>query len=244
MPELIYICILFFVAAALYSSVGHAGASAYLAIMSLFSMAQSTMKPTALILNVMVATITSIRFAKASLVDWRLLLPFAVGSVPLAYLGGMLHLPGEYYRPLVGVILLLSATRLVMSELRSVPDRVSRPHVATAFAAGGAIGLISGLTGTGGGIFLSPLLIFMNWSTLRAASGVAAVFILANSISGLAGNFTALKFLPNEIFYFAGSALLGALLGSWAGTERIKLPWLGKLLMAVLIIAGLKLILT
>ena len=92
MPELIYICILFFVAAALYSSVGHAGASAYLAIMSLFSMAQSTMKPAALILNVMVATITSIRFAKASLVDWRLLLPFAVGSVPLAYLGGMLLL--------------------------------------------------------------------------------------------------------------------------------------------------------
>lgn len=202
------------------------------------------MKPTALVLNILVASITSFRFVRADLVNWRLLLPFAVSAVPLAFLGGMAQLPGQYYRPLVGGILLISAIRLAMSSSLSLDVAISRPPVWLSLIAGAVIGLVSGLTGTGGGIFLSPLLVFMGWASFRTASGVAAVFILANSVAGLAGNFAALVSLPNETVYYAMSVAAGALFGSWAGANRMTLPALGRLLALVLLIAGLKLLLT
>jgi uncharacterized protein len=182
-----------FLGAMLYTSVGHAGASAYIAMMALFSVPTAVMRPTALVLNILVASFTSFRFIRVGLFRFRTLWPFLVGALPMAFLGGYVQIPGQVYRPLIGIVLLIAAVRLLWpSELRSNSDW-SDPPLWIAILAGAAIGLLSGLTGTGGGIFLSPLLLFLAWSETRTASGVAAVFILCNSVAGLLGNTAALR---------------------------------------------------
>lgn len=230
-----------FAAAALYSSVGHAGASAYIALMALFGVEAAVMRPTALALNVIVASLASFRFLKAGLFRWRALWPFLVTALPMAYVGGTIHLPSEVYRPLVGVVLWISAARLLWPKPLRVEGESSDPPLYLALPAGAAIGLLAGLTGTGGGIFLSPLLLFMAWAPTRHASGVAAVFVLANSVSGLAGQWTTLGSLPSELPLFAAAALAGGLIGTTLG---IRLPQMAilKLLGVVLLIAGAKLI--
>src|SRR5687767_1312550 len=171
-----------FVAAMLYSSVGHAGASAYLALMALFSIPQAVMRPTALVLNIIVASLVSARFVWAGVFRWRVLWPFLIGAAPFALLGGTLQLPGHFYKPLVGLVLLLASARLLLPSATPVPKDIRDPPVFPAIGGGAAIGLLSGLTGTGGGIFLSPLILFLGWAETRAISGVAAVFILCNSV--------------------------------------------------------------
>jgi uncharacterized membrane protein YfcA len=230
-----------FVAATLYSSVGHAGASAYIALMALFGIEAAVMRPTALALNVIVASLASFRFIKAGLFRWRVLWPFLVTALPMAYLGGTIHLPSDVYRPLVGAVLWLSAARLLWPRPLKVEQESSDPPLHFALPAGAAIGLLAGLTGTGGGIFLSPLLLFMAWAPTRTASGVAAVFVLANSLSGLAGQWTTLGSLPAELPLFAAAALAGGLLGTTLGIrlpQRAILTTLG----VVLLVAGAKLV--
>lgn len=178
----------FLVAALLYSSVGHAGASGYLAAMALMGIAPATMKPTALVLNLLVGTVALLRFSKAGYFSWRLLWPFALGSIPLAFVGGAITLPGHWYKSLVGLVLIVAAVRLVWSRAApSAPAHVHAAPVLPAILCGAVIGLLSGLTGTGGGIFLSPLLLFMGWAETRETGGVSAAFILVNSAAGLAG---------------------------------------------------------
>jgi len=155
-PELA-LAICMFVGAALYTSVGHAGASAYIAMMALFGVTPSAMRPTALVLNVVVASFTSWRFIRADLFRWRTLWPFLLGAMPLAFLGGSIKLPGEVYRPLVGVVLLLGAARLLWPRPVRSADQWADPPIPVAVLCGAGIGLLLGLTGTGGGIFLSPL---------------------------------------------------------------------------------------
>jgi uncharacterized membrane protein YfcA len=230
-----------FLGAALYTSVGHAGASAYIALMALFGVPPAAMRPTALTLNILVAAFTSVRYGRAGVFRWRTLWPFLAGALPMAFVGGAIQLPGQYYRPLVGVVLLLSAARLLWpKELRAV-TRWHDPPIPAAVAAGAAIGLLSGLTGTGGGIFLSPLLLFLGWSEPRSASGVAAVFILCNSIAGLLGNVAVLQHLPPDLPIYAGAVMAGALVGTTLGI-RLAIPGILKALGLVLAIAGLKLI--
>ena len=233
------VCI--FAAAMLYSSVGHAGASAYIALMALFGIDAAVMRPTALALNVIVASLASFRFLKAGLFRWRVLWPFLVTALPMAYLGGTIHLSGEVYRPLVGLVLWISAARLLWPRPLRVQSESSDPPLHFALPAGAAIGLLAGLTGTGGGIFLSPLLLMLAWAPTKQASGVAAVFVLANSVSGLAGQWTALGSLPPELPLFAAAALAGGLIGTTLG---IRLPQVAilKLLGVVLLVAGAKLI--
>lgn len=230
-----------FVAATLYSSVGHAGASAYIALMALFGIEAAVMRPTALALNIIVASLASFRFIKAGLFRWRALWPFLVTALPMAFVGGTIDLPSEVYRPLVGIVLWLSAARLLWPRPLRVEQESGDPPLYLALPAGAAIGLLAGLTGTGGGIFLSPLLLFMAWAPTRTASGVAAVFVLANSISGLAGQAASLDSLPAELPLFAAAALAGGLLGTTMG---IRLPQRAilKTLGVVLLIAGAKLI--
>ena len=228
-------------AAMLYSSVGHAGASAYIALMALFGIDAAVMRPTALVLNIIVATLASARFFKAGLFRWRVLWPFLVTAIPMAWLGGTIHLPGEVYRPMVGVVLWLSAARLLWPRELKVERENSDPPLLFALPAGAAIGLLAGLTGTGGGIFLSPLLLFMAWAPTRQASGVAAVFVLANSLAGLGGQVATLDALPPQLPLYAGAVLLGGIVGTTVG---IKVPArvILKLLGVVLLIAGAKLI--
>jgi uncharacterized membrane protein YfcA len=236
---LLILCL--FIGSTLYTSVGHAGASAYIATMALFGVAPDVMRPTALVLNIIVAGFTSTRFGRAGLFRWRTLWPFIIGAVPMAFLGGTIKLPGEVYRPLVGVILLLSAIRLLWPKPLKASTEWYDPPILIGLVAGAAIGLLSGLTGTGGGIFLSPLLLLLAWSDPRTASGVAAVFILLNSIAGLLGNITALGALAPDLPLYAGAVLVGAVIGTTAGI-KLATPVILKALGLVLVIAGFKLI--
>jgi uncharacterized membrane protein YfcA len=230
-----------FAGAMLYTSVGHAGASAYIALMALFGLAPAVMRPTALTLNILVAGFTSFRYLRADLFRWRTLWPFLLGAIPFALIGGAVQLPGQFYRPLVGAILLIAGIRFLWpTELKTNQEPRDVPVIA-GIALGAVIGLLSGLTGTGGGIFLSPILLFAGWSDTRTASGVAAVFILCNSVAGLLGNVAIVKSLPADIPIYAVAVLAGAIMGTTFGM-KFGVPVILKALGAVLIIAGCKLI--
>jgi uncharacterized protein len=237
----ILLALCMFFGAALYSSVGHGGASAYIALMALFGVAPAVMRPSALMLNIIVTLFTSWRYFNAGLFRWRTLWPFLLGAVPLAFFGGSIQVPGALYRPMLGVVLLLSATRMLWpKELRSTTEWRD-PPVVLGILCGAGIGLLSGLTGTGGGIFLSPLLLFLAWSSAKPASGVVALFILCNSAAGLLGNIASVKALPPDLPLYAGAVLAGALLGTTLGI-RLATPFILRAMGLVLIIAGLKLI--
>jgi len=229
-----------FLGAVLYTSVGHAGASAYLALMALFGLPTAVMRPTALVLNVLVASLTSFRYGRAGLFRWRTLWPFLIGALPFAVLGGSLQLPGELYRPLVGAVLWIAAARLLWPREIKAIGVPQDPPVLVAALIGAGIGLLAGLTGTGGGIFLSPVLLFLGWSNPKTASGVVAAFILCNSIAGLSGNIASVQSLPANLPLFAGSVLAGALVGTTFGI-RFKSAAVLKALGVVLIVAGFKL---
>jgi uncharacterized membrane protein YfcA len=230
----------FFAGAILYSSVGHAGASGYLAAMAFAGMAPATMRPTALVLNLLVASIATVRFARAGYFSWRLLWPFALGSVPFAYVGGGITLPGDWYRALVGLVLWVAAIRLWLNLTVSRQER--QPPVIVAVWCGAGIGLLAGLTGTGGGIFLSPLLLFLRWAETRQTGGVAAAFILLNSLAGLAGNPASLSNLPADLPLWAAAVVIGGLIGAEIGSRRIGTPAFRRVLGVVLLVAGGKLI--
>ena len=230
----------FFAGAVLYASVGHAGASGYLAAMAFAGLPAATMRPTALVLNLLVASIATIRFARAGFFSWRLLWPFALGSVPFAYVGGGITLPGHWYRALVGVVLWAAALRLWLNL--SVRGQERQPPIGVAVVTGAGIGLLAGLTGTGGGIFLSPLLLFLRWAETRQTGGVAAAFILLNSLAGLAGNPASLSQLPSHLPLWAAAVVIGGLLGAEIGSRRIGTPAFRRVLGVVLLVAGAKLV--
>lgn len=233
---------LFALAAALYSSVGHGGASAYLALMALFTVAPETMRPTALALNLLVAGFGTWRYWRRGLFNWKLVLAFAATATPMAFVGGAIELPDDLYRPLVGVLLWVAALRLVWQPRELAERPVRAPSLAISLPTGAALGLLAGLTGIGGGIFLSPLIILLAWEEPRRTSGVAAAFIFLNSAAGLAGNVASVGALPSELPVFLAAVGLGALLGTWLGVERLPRPWLLRTLGLVLAIAGAKLL--
>ncbi|MBC7505519.1 MAG: sulfite exporter TauE/SafE family protein [Sandarakinorhabdus sp.] len=230
-----------FIGATLYSSVGHGGSSAYIALMALFGVPAAMIRPTALVLNLVVSSLASVRYIRAGQFRWRTLWPFLFGALPMAYVGGGIVLPGHVYRPLLGCILWLSAMRLLWPRELQAVTKWRDPAIPAAILAGAGIGMLSGLTGTGGGIFLSPLLLFMAWSEPKAASGVAAVFILANSAAGLLGNISSLHELPSNLLLFAGAALVGGLAGTTLGI-RLPVRLVLRSLALVLLVAGAKLI--
>jgi uncharacterized membrane protein YfcA len=228
------------IVAFLYSSVGHAGASGYIAVMTLLGLAPATIRPTALILNILVASIGSIQFARAGYFRWALFWPFALLSIPAAYLGGYLQLPVSLLRILIGLVLLFSAVRLFFR--RSDPEDLQSPAPPAAIGIGAMIGLLSGLTGTGGGIFLTPALLFFRWARIREAAAVSAPFILVNSIAGLAGYFIANRSVSSLGLVLSGAAIIGGTAGSHFGSRRFPVRTISLVLAIVLVIAGLKLI--
>ncbi len=220
------LCLLFALGAALYSSVGHGGASAYIAAMALFSIAPEAMKPTALALNLLVAGFGTWRYARRGLTNWKLVLAFALTATPAAFIGGAIHLPAIVYKPLVGILLWVAAARLLWQPKMLAERETRAPPLWITLPAGAVLGLLAGLTGTGGGIFLSPLIILNAWEEPRHTSGVVAAFILLNSIAGLAGNAASVGNLPAQLPLFLASVGAGALLGTWLGVERLPRPWL------------------
>lgn len=240
--QLILLAACVFIVAFLYSSVGHAGASGYIAVMTLFGLAPVVIKPTALVLNILVASITSWQFWRAGHFSWRLFWPFAILAVPCAFVGGYLNLPTHIFKALVGVVLLFSAVRFLA---RPADDALkTKPPLAVSIFIGGALGLLSGLTGTGGGIFLTPLLLLMRWSTAKQAAAVSALFILLNSASGLVGNLSSTRTFPTFAIPFAVAAVAGGSVGSYLGSHRLPAVAIKRLLAIVLLIAGVKLIFT
>lgn len=229
------------VIAFLYSSVGHAGASGYIAVMSLFGAAPAMMKPTALVLNIVVACISSWQFWRAGFLDWHLFWSLAALSIPMSFLGGYLNLPATAFKVLLGIILLLSAVRFLMKPIKNA--ELSEPTLPVALSVGGGIGLLSGLTGTGGGIFLTPLMLLQRWASIKTASAVSAMFILVNSVSGLLGNFTATKQIPKFAMILILAVVVGGTIGSYLGSRKLSHIIIQRLLSIVLIVAGLKLIL-
>ncbi len=237
----------FFVVATLYSTVGHAGASGYLAMMALIGLAPETMRPTALTLNILVAAFTVYRFRQARYFHWSGLWPFLLGSVPFSAVGGIQSLSRGTYYVAMGVALLVAASYLVWRALGTRPlmeEGVARIRKIPAVLIGCVIGFLSGLIGIGGGIFLSPILLILGWAGPKTTAGISAPFILVNSAVALvAGSLTVQK-LPGELPLLAGAALGGAVLGTWLGLQRLKQKGLLVTLAVVMSLAGAKLLLT
>lgn len=228
--------------ALLYSSVGHAGASGYIATMTLFGIAPVVIRPTALVLNILVASIGTFQFWRAGYFSWNLFWPFALFSIPAAYFGGYLQPSASVLRILIGVVLLFSAARLLVR--RSDPPQTSPPSQPVAISVGAGLGFLAGLTGTGGGIFLTPILLFCHWAPIRQAAAVSALFIWVNSIAGLIGYFAKVRTIPSLGFILAAAAIVGGIVGSHLGSRRFAVRLISLCLATVLVIAGTKLIFT
>lgn len=243
-PALILILLAIFAVAILYSSVGHGGASGYLAVMAFLGVMPEVTRPTALVLNLFVASIGTYQFVRAGYFSWRTFWMFAVTSIPFSFIGGMIHLPTNIYKMVLGIVLILAAMRLAWKL--SAGDEVKEPSLLVALSIGAVIGLLSGLVGVGGGIFLTPVLLLMNWSETKTAAGISAAFILVNSIAGLTGNLTsnykALSSLPGSVWYWIAAAVIGGLVGSTLGSKRFDSLTLRRVLALVLIFAGVKLV--
>jgi hypothetical protein len=242
--HIILASILFLIISILYSSVGHAGASGYLAVMALLSFAPETIKPTSLILNITVASIASVKYIKADCFDKRLFLAFILTSLPMAFVGGYITISPRYFKLIAGLFLAVSSLLLIIREyFKPSPTITNQMPFAYGLIGGSFIGLISGLIGVGGGIFLSPIIIMANWTSVKNASGVAALFILFNSIAGLAGHILALNKLDHNIFYWIVAVVIGGLIGSFLGTIKFNDKIIITCLFLVLLSAGLKFLL-
>jgi hypothetical protein len=232
------------VASFVYASVGHGGASAYLAAMALAGLAPAEMRPIALTLNILVSSMATWKFWRAGHFSWRLFWPFAAISIPFAYLGGAITLPGQAYKIVVGLVLVYAGWQLWRSFRAGEEMReVRAPAIPLAMAIGAAMGLLSGLTGVGGGIFLSPLLLMLGWAGTKQTSAVAAPFILVNSIAGLAAGFVAgTAVLPQTTWLLAVAVLIGGWLGAEYGSRRFANPVVRRFLAVVLGVAGAKMV--
>ncbi|ORJ58755.1 sulfite exporter TauE/SafE family protein [Geothermobacter hydrogeniphilus] len=242
-PELIpFLAVSIFVVASLYAGVGHGGASGYLAIMALFSLQPETLKPTALILNIVVAGVGTYLYCSAGQFSWRAFWPFVVTSIPASFMGGYFSLPPEFYRPALGMVLFFAAWRLFVRKDRK-DDLAAPPAVFVAMTVGAVLGFASGLIGVGGGIFLSPLMILLGWARVREVSGIAALFILVNSVSGLLGHLSSLQHVPDYAPLLAGVALLGGTIGALCGSRHLPVRTILKAMSLMLVMAGGKMFL-
>jgi uncharacterized protein len=236
---------LFFVVATLYSSVGHAGASGYIAAMALLGFAPEQVRPTALALNLLVGGIGLFRFWRGGQVHWRNVLPFVLASAPVAYFAAQIRLPKEAYSVLLGAILVAAALGIFRSASHAASidaqDADRRVPWALALTIGAMIGLLSGLTGTGGAIFLTPLLLLAHWMPTREASGTSVAFVWINSLTGLAGLLHSTGTLPTALPLWLVAVGAGALLGTQFGLKWLPVKMLRQALGVVLLVAAAKL---
>lgn len=233
-------CMSLLLIALLYSSVGQAGASGFVALMALFGFAPDAIKPTALVLNVLVSALVALRFSRSGHFSWELLRPFLLASMPAALLGGYLTLPVSTFQGLLGGLLLLAGTPLLTRNFTSQEARI--PPRGMALFAGGIIGLLSGLTGMGGGVLLAPLLVLCRWARTHSAAAASAVFILLNSLMALLGHLSLALTLPEQLPWFALAAALGGLAGAKLGCAYLSPGTIQRILGGMLALAGIKLL--
>jgi uncharacterized membrane protein YfcA len=237
-----FLAICIFIVAMLYASVGHGGASGYLAIMALFSLHPEALKPTALLLNIVVVGVGTYLYCSAKQFSWRVFWPFVVTSIPASFIGGTFSLPPELYRPMLGLVLLFAAWRLFARKKHGEYES-SAPPILVAMLVGAVLGFASGLIGVGGGIFLSPLMILLGWAKVREVSGIAAMFILVNSISGLLGHLSSLQHVPEFAPLLAVVALVGGTIGALSGSRYLPTGAIIRAMAMMLVAAGGKMFL-
>lgn len=239
---LAYVVPFILLGALLYTSVGHGGATAYLAVLTLAGYAVGDLVATVLVLNMLAAGIAFVQFQQAGHLRWRLLLPFVLTSVPAAFLGGRLPLSGRLQAAILGVALLVAATRFLFLPQPRVRDvRRAGPLFALGAPVAGAIlGFLAGATGIGGGIFLSPILLVLGWADIKEAASVASAFIVLNSVAGLAARAGSASLDVALLVPLAVTVVAGALLGAWAGARRLRTRAMQVLLGVVLLVAGVR----
>jgi uncharacterized protein len=243
MENIILFYSLLFVVAFLYAAVGHGGGSGYLALMAIFSIAPDVMKPTALLLNLFVSLTSFIQFYRGKHFNWKIFLPFAIASIPMAFLGGMITVDTFIYKKILGLLLLIPIARFLFFSNAAVTD-LKKPNTVLSLLIGAAIGFLSGLIGIGGGIILSPVLLLLKWANMKQAAAISALFIFVNSLSGLAGQFTkGIHFSPNMYAYVV-IAFTGGICGAYFGSVRFNQSVLKYLLAVVLMVAAYKLLFT
>ena len=230
------------VVAFLYASVGHGGASGYLALMAIFSFAPETMKPTALLLNLFVAAIAFYHYYKKGHFNKKLFLSFAFTSIPMAFLGGTIDVDASIYKKVLGVLLIFVILKMLNVIGKESPF-IKDVKIWQGLLVGGIIGFFSGLIGIGGGIILSPVILLLHWGKMKEAAAVSALFIWVNSAAGLFGQLSSGVTLTSQSFVLVGFALLGGFLGSYLGSHKFNNKHLRKVLAFVLIIASVKLFL-
>ncbi len=242
--EAIWLAAAFLVTALVYAAVGQAGASGYIAAMAIFGFAPLAMKTTALALNLLVAAIGTLHFHKAGRLSWRSVYPFAILGVPFSLLGGAVRLPERIYYPVVGTILVLSALQMARSALREAapfPAEPVAPPFHGALATGAVIGFVSGTTGTGGGVFLAPVVLAMNWGTPRQTAATTAVYNLMNSGAALIGAYSYWDQLPAALPWWLVAVGIGGSIGAFVGSRYLSDRWLRGILALLLLVSGLKL---
>lgn len=244
---LLILSVVFGLIALMYSSVGHAGASGYLAVMILLGVAPAVMKPTALCLNIAVSTVVCAHLWRSGRLDWRGLLPFVLGSVPMAAVGGAMHLSDKSYLQWLAAAMVGSGALLFVRTLSQntgvVEPKTSTISIPVALVIGGVIGVLSGITGTGGGIFLSPVLILFGLANMRTTAALTAPFILLNSVAGLSSNVLSTQILPDGLWWLMVVVVAGGYLGANLGTHFLSSKTLLRVLSAVMVLSASKLLL-
>jgi len=232
--------LLLLLVAILYSSVGHGGASGYLALMALFSFETTIMKGSALILNIFVSGIAFYQYYRNGHFRWRLFWPLAIASVPMAFWGGSISLEPTLYKKLLAICLIFAILRM-LGVWGKRSDQKNEIVFVTAIVIGLALGFFSGLIGIGGGIILSPILILLHWANMKETAAVSALFIFVNSIAGLTGHYIAGFEYHPEIYIWITVALAGGMIGAYTGAKKLKNKGLKYILAGVLLMASVKL---
>lgn len=243
--ETTLLALCFLVIALIYAAVGQAGASGYIAVMGLAGFMPLAMKTTALSLNLLVAAIGTVLFLRAGRLSWRNVWPFAILGFPFSMLGGAVQLPESIYFPVVGIVLILSALQMARTVLRSgstAPETAVTPPFGAALATGAVIGFVSGTTGTGGGVFLAPIILSMNWSTARQTAATTAVYNLMNSAAALIGAHAAWDHIPASLPAWLVAVAAGGSVGAYIGSRYLSDRWLRGVLAALLLVSGIKLV--
>jgi uncharacterized membrane protein YfcA len=240
--QILFYLLLFFVAF-FYASVGHGGASGYLALMAIFSFSPEVMKPTALLLNLFVSLTSFIQFYRGGHFKFKLFLPFAIASVPMAYVGGLITVETDVYKKILGLLLLIPIIRfLFFANIRV--DEIKKSNPFLSLLIGGIIGFLSGLIGIGGGIILSPVLLLLKWADMKQTAAISALFIFVNSMSGLAGQLTKGIHFSADMYAYVAIAFIGGICGAYFGSLKFNQTVLKYLLAIVLIMAAYKLLFT
>lgn len=234
---------LLFAVAFLYSIVGHGGASGYLALMALYNFSPEIMKPTALVLNLFVSIITFIQFYRAKHFRESIFIPLALASVPMAFLGGMISLDAVVYKKILGLLLLIPIIRFLFFKLPENPE-LKEPSLKLAIFISAFVGLISGMIGIGGGILISPILLFLKWTDQKQTAAISALYIFVNSLAGLTGLFTKGIEMDSKMYVYVLIAIAGGMCGAYFGAMKFKQTVLKNILTVVLLLAAYKLLFT